>query len=181
MNKTIHGPSFLLRFILRSSSFILSSMRLYLLRHAEAADRAPSDAARELTPLGIEQAQTVGAFCKRHSLKPNLILTSPFRRAVQTAQLVAAPLGLTAQTAAFLASGMDPENALMELGAYQQFAAVMIVGHQPDLGLLATRLLGLRNDETLPVDKASLICLETNRLALGAASLHFFLPVKLMG
>lgn len=156
-------------------------MRLYLLRHAEASDRAPSDAARELTALGIEQAQTVGAFCKKHGIKPNLILTSPFRRAAQTAQLVAAALGQMPQNAGFLASGMDPENALMELGAYQQFASVMIVGHQPDLGMLATRLLGLQSDEVLPVDKASLICLEVERLAIGGASLQFFLPVKLMG
>ena len=70
-------------------------MHLYLLRHAEAADRAPSDAARELTALGSEQAQTVGIFCKKHGIKPNLILTSPFRRAAQTADLVAAKLGLT--------------------------------------------------------------------------------------
>ncbi len=156
-------------------------MRLYVLRHAEAADRAPTDAARELTALGIEQAQTVGAFCKRHGVKPNLILTSPFRRAVQTATLAAAALGLTPQTAGFLASGMDPENALMELGAYKQFASVMIVGHQPDLGMLVTALLGLPDAESLPVGKASLTCLEVAQLAPGAASLQFFLPVKLMG
>ena len=122
----------------------------------------------------------MGAFCKRRGIKPNLVLTSPFKRAVQTAQLVAAPLGLMPQTAGFLASGMDPENALMELGTYKQFASVMIVGHQPDLGLLATSLLGLQSDETLPVGKASLICLEVSRLAPGGASLHFFLPIQLM-
>ena len=156
-------------------------MHLHLLRHAEAVERAPTDAARELTALGIEQAQTVGGFCKRHGLKPSLILTSPFRRALQTAQLVAAPLGLTAQTTAFLASGMDPENALMELGAYKQFASVMIVGHQPDLGMLATALLGLRDAETLSISKASLTSLEVTGLAPGGASLLFSLPVKLMG
>ena len=156
-------------------------MLLYLLRHAEAVDRAPSDAARELTALGLEQAQTVGAFCKRRGLKPNLILSSPLRRASRTADLVAAVLGLTAQPAPFLASGMDPENALMELGAYKQFAAVMIVGHQPDLGLLATRLLALPNADAFPVGKASLACLEVTRLAPGGAALCFCLPVKLMG
>ncbi len=155
-------------------------MTLYLLRHAEASDRAPSDAARELTALGSEQAQNVGAFCKRRGIKPSLVLTSPFKRAVQTASLAAAPLGLTPQTTPFLASGMTTEDALFELTAYKQFASVMIVGHQPDLGQLAATLLGLRPD-ALPVDKASLICLEVERLAPGGASLQFFLPVKLMG
>lgn len=155
-------------------------MTLYLLRHAEASDRAPTDAARELTALGSEQAQTVGAFCKKRGIKPNLVLTSPFKRAVQTASLAAASLGLTPQTAPFLTSGMDTENALFELTAYKQFASVMIVGHQPDLGQLAATLLGTRPD-ALPVDKASLICLEIERLAPDGASLQFFLPVKLMG
>ena len=154
-------------------------MRLYLLRHAEAVDRAPTDAARELTALGSEQAQNVGAFCKRRGIKPNLVLTSPFKRAVQTASLVAAPLGLTPQTAPFLASGMNTEDALFELTAYKQFALVMIVGHQPDLGQLAATLLGLHPD-ALPVDKASLLCLEVERPAPGGASLRFFLPVELM-
>lgn len=156
-------------------------MQLYLLRHAEASDRAPTDAARELTALGSEQAQTVGTFCKRHGLKFNLVLTSPFRRTMQTAHVVAAALGLTAQPAGFLASGMDPENALMELGAFQQFASVMLVGHQPDLGQLAATLLGLRNDAALSVGKASLIGLEVERLTFGGAHLRFSLPVNLMG
>ena len=155
-------------------------MRLYLLRHAEAVDRAPSDAARELTSQGLAQARTVGAFCQRHALKPDLILTSPFRRAAQTAELAAAALGQPTQIAPFLASGMDPATALDELRAYQRFAAVMLVGHQPDLGMLATTLLGLPDDEALPVSKASLICLQVNRLLPGGAQLEFFLPVTLM-
>lgn len=156
-------------------------MLLYLLRHAEAVNRAPSDAERELTALGIEQAQTVGAFCKRRGIKPNLILASPFRRALQTANLTAAALGLTTQPAPFLASGMDAENALMELSAYKQFASVMLVGHQPDLGNLATKLLGLPDAGSLPLGKASLVCLEVTRLASGGAGLCFLVPVRLMG
>ncbi len=155
-------------------------MRLYLLRHAEAVDHALTDAARELTVRGLEQARTVGAFCLKHALKPDLILTSPYRRAVQTAELVAAALGQPAQTVPFLASGMAPETALDELSAYQRFASVMLVGHQPDLGMLIATLLGLRNDAAFPVSKASLTCLEVERLVLSGASLQFFLPVKLM-
>ena len=156
-------------------------MRLYLLRHAEAVDQAPSDAARELTAQGLEQARTVGAFCQRHALKPDLVLTSPFRRAVQTAEPVADALGQSPQTVAFLASGMTPATALSELRAYQRFTSVMLVGHQPDLGVLAATLLGLQNADALPVGKAALTCLEVARLGTGGAHLRFFLPVKLMG
>ena len=156
-------------------------MRLYLLRHAEAEDHAATDAARELTPKGLEQARTVGAFCQRHTLRPDLILTSPFRRTVQTGETVAEALQQPMATAPFVASGMTPEIALAELLAYQRFASVMLVGHQPDLGELAASLLGLCGGDALPVGKASLICLRVNRLAPGGASLRFFLSIKLMG
>ena len=155
-------------------------MRLYLLRHAEAVDRAPTDAARELTEKGLAQARTVGAFCLRHRLKPELVLTSPYRRTMQTADLVAAALGETAQPAPFLASGMSAQTALDELRAYQPFASVMLVGHQPDLGRLAGTLLALPNADAMSVGKASLTCLEVDRLAPGGGRLAFFLPVKLM-
>lgn len=155
-------------------------MRLYLLRHADAVDQAPTDAARELTARGLAQARTVGAFCVQRALRPDLVLTSPYRRAVQTAELAAAALGQGSQTVPFLASGMTPETALDELRAYQRFTSLLLVGHQPDLGLLAAALLGLRNDAALPVGKASLTCLEGDRLTPGSARLRFFLPVEMM-
>ena len=155
-------------------------MNLYLLRHAEAVDHADGDAARELTPRGLEQARQVGVFCHRHDLTPELILSSPYRRAAQTAGLLAAPFSQTVQTAPFLASGMHPATALTELRAYARLQSLFLVGHQPDLGLLATTLLGLTNSENLSLGKASLLCLKLGHLAPGGASLKFFLPSRLM-
>lgn len=156
-------------------------MRLYLLRHADAAPYAASDRERELTPKGDEQARVVGEFCRRQAIRPELILTSPFRRTVQTAALVAAALGDgQPREAAFLASGMEPETALVELRAYERLASVMLVGHQPDLGMLAASLLGLKADGNLPVSKASLACIELDHVTPGGGSLAFFLPARMM-
>ena len=154
-------------------------MTLYLLRHAEAEDRAPTDAARQLTPHGLDQARHVAAFCLRHDLRPDLILTSPFRRTIQTAELVAAVFGQTPQPAPFLASGMHPADALDELRAYDRFDSVLLVGHQPDLGLLIAALLGLESDDNLAVGKAALTGLEVNQLSPGGGTLRFFLPAHL--
>lgn len=155
-------------------------MELYLLRHAEAVDQAPSDSARQLTPHGLEQARQVGIFCHRQGLVPELILSSPYRRAAQTAELLAAPFRQTVQSAPFLASGMHPATALAELRAYTRLRTLFLVGHQPDLGLLAATLLGLTNSESFPFGKASLLGLEVDHPAPGSASLRFFLPVQLM-
>ncbi len=155
-------------------------MKIYLLRHADAESARTTDAARELTPLGFDQARAAGRFCVRSGITPALILTSPYRRARQTAEGVGDALKVAPQAAAFLASGMEPETGLDELRAYQQLAEVMIVGHQPDLSLLAAALLGMEDAENLAFDKASLMCVEAGRIAKGQGLLRFFVPARLM-
>ena len=158
-------------------------MRLFLLRHAEAEAYAASDDARRLTPLGMEQARTVGQFCLRTSIEPELILFSPFLRTEQTARAFAEawpPDSRTLQSAPFAASGMEPEAALQELRAYERFSRVMLVGHQPDLALLAASLLGWRDAGSLSVDKACLIGLTIRSLSPHGGRLDFHVPVKLM-
>ncbi len=157
-------------------------MMLYLLRHADAESAATSDDTRELTLKGLEQARTVAAFCARKAVRPALVLTSPFRRTVQTAEIVAEALQIKGgpQAELFLASGMAPETALAELQAFGWVQSLLIVGHQPDLGLLATTLLGLTDGSALPFGKASLVCLRAERLAPYAAILEFAIPVGMM-
>ncbi|MEA3187998.1 MAG: phosphohistidine phosphatase [Chthoniobacter sp.] len=155
-------------------------MLLYLLRHADAAPQAPSDAARELTSRGIEQAQRVGKFCAKNEILPQIIVTSPFRRAEQTARFVGHALGVEPVIAPFLASGMEPEVARGELAVYTSHNALMLVGHEPDFSRLAAELLGLPDNAHLRLRKASLTLLNVPDLAPGAATLEFSLPVKLM-
>lgn len=161
------------------SSFL--PMRLYLLRHADAEDVITTDAERRLTDLGRAQAERVGRFCQRHAIRPDHLLTSPFRRAVETVDAVARALETTWSIEPFLASGMDPETALTELHAYARAGSVLLVGHQPDLGQLAAVLLGLAHDGNFPVATASLSALEARPLVPGGGALRFCLPPELMG
>ena len=157
-------------------------MLLYLLRHAEAEVLAASDRARRLTPKGEEQAIKVGKFCARHGLEPSVILSSPVVRARQTADRVARSLtGAELIEVPWAACGMDPWRAMEELGAYRSLPAVMLVGHQPDLGALAAVLLGMTQVQNLRVRKALLAGIDTAAgLQTGAGTLQFFLPVRLM-
>jgi phosphohistidine phosphatase len=63
---------------------MLDAMRVYVCRHAKAADGEP-DELRELTPRGIEQARVLGARLAELTEPPTLVLTSPLVRARQTA------------------------------------------------------------------------------------------------
>jgi hypothetical protein len=64
-------------------------MKLYLVRHATASDIATSDAERELTREGGEEARIVGAALAELGVKPSRVWSSPLVRARQTAEIVA--------------------------------------------------------------------------------------------
>ncbi len=158
-------------------------MLLYLLRHAEAEVSAGADRDRRLTEKGRDQAVRAGEFCRRRGIVPGVILTSPVRRALETARLVAKCLPAAELIEVPWAScGMDPAAAIAELGAFAKFSSVMLVGHQPDLGELQAELLGLPRPQGLRVRKCLLAGIDAgDNIGAGRGSLQFFVPVKLMG
>jgi phosphohistidine phosphatase len=151
-------------------------MLLYLLRHAEAVPGTGSDGERVLTKKGIAQAKRVGRFCEKHGIQPEVILTSPLRRAEQTARSVARALKSTEVIVEpFLASGMQPEAALQELKAYGDMRCVMIVGHEPDFSHLVAQVLKMPSPASIRLRKASLTLID-----LTGGTLLFSIPAKLM-
>ncbi len=155
-------------------------MQLLLLRHADAVPSAPTDDARVLSEKGRNQARRMGRFCLERDLGVEVILSSPFLRAEETAQLVAAEVGREAMLASFLASGMTPAAAMEELRAYGRFECVMVVGHEPDLSLLAATLIGLPDSRAIRVRKATLVGLDVEALRPGGARLEFLVPARLI-
>lgn len=155
-------------------------MQLLLLRHANADTVAVVDDERPLSSKGREQAHKVASFCKRNDLAPALILTSPLRRADETARIVSRELGVELVTEDWLASGMEPAAALEGLKQYQSHETVMIVGHEPDFSTLAAWLTGLPDSSNIHIRKASLTALDLQSLQEGTARLEFSIPCRLM-
>ena len=154
-------------------------MQLYILRHANADTEAATDDARELSEKGHEQAKKVAQFCVRHGIRPDVIFASPLIRAQQTAKPVAKELGMEVTTAPWLACGATPEGILGHLAALNDPAAVMLVGHQPDLGELIMHLV--RGAEGgINVRKASLSLVEVLVLRRGGGCLEFSIPARMM-
>ena len=156
-------------------------MNLFLLRHAEAIPEAASDAERPLTERGTKQAKEVGRFCRDHEILPELVLSSPLVRALETARVVAGALDLVERlrTVDFLKPGMGVESVISSLEKYWDRASVMMVGHEPDLSELASVLLG-SGRESLHIRKASLLRLSLPKLKPGTGTLEFLLPVKFL-
>jgi phosphohistidine phosphatase len=114
-------------------------MRLYLVRHAEAAPGEP-DELRPLTPEGREQARSLGEQLRDQDAAPAVILTSPLLRARETGNELARALDVESEPDERLApgAGVDDVRAAVE-GRGDQ---VVVVGHQPDFGQIAAALTG---------------------------------------
>jgi len=111
-------------------------MDLILWRHAEAADGVP-DLARPLTAKGKKQAQEVGKWLRVRLPAHARILVSPARRALQTAQALTEEFAIVRE----LAPGAAATALLAAAGWPEHKGAVLIVGHQPSLGLAASMLI----------------------------------------
>jgi phosphohistidine phosphatase len=109
---------------------------LWLLRHAEAADGVPDDQ-RPLTDRGTRQAQDAGHALEALGARLDACLSSPKVRALQTAQLACAPLGVEVIVDRRLAGQpFDVEELTAGLGD------VLLVGHDPSVSLLLHDLTG---------------------------------------
>ena len=154
-------------------------MQLYILRHADADTEAATDSARTLSAKGEEQARLVAQFCRALGIQPGVIFASPLVRAQQTAKPVGKELRVEITTARWLACGAKPDAILAELAALKNVPAVMLVGHEPDLGNLVAHLLGA-DGGTIHVRKASLTFVEVMLPRKGGGRLEFSMPVRLM-
>lgn len=137
-------------------------MKLYLIRHGIAADRAQyaHDEARPLTDSGIKRTQQVAQRLDKLGIKLDLILTSPLVRARQTAQILF-EAGLSKKLAEFspLAPGGDIQAWLAWRSQAPQngYSELALVGHQPDLGNWGEILLWGCPTEQIILKKAGII------------------------
>lgn len=131
-------------------------MELYLLRHADAGDPdrwTGDDAERPLSAKGRRQAARLAGHLQALDWRPDAILTSPKRRAAETAEIVASALGTAARIDGRLGSGFG-EGELAEILASRLVAGrLLLVGHDPDFSDLASSLTGA----ALQLRKGSLI------------------------
>lgn len=119
-------------------------MDVYILRHGEAEDPegGVADRDRRLTAKGKRDLRTVLEAARRAKVTPDLILTSPLRRAQETAALAAEILGCKriVETRNLL-PGANPDLVWREMGAQRDAKEVLLSGHQPHLGKLVGHLL----------------------------------------
>jgi phosphohistidine phosphatase len=145
-------------------------VKLWLLRHGEAEPSARTDALRNLTAHGRQQAREAAEHLQGRALQ--VVLVSPYVRAQQTADLACKVLGFTGtrQTVSWLTPDSDLRQALRELDGYA-VDELLLVTHQPFVGALAGLLVHGHRQQPLPMNTASLALLEGDELAAGLMQL----------
>lgn len=122
-------------------------MKIIFIRHAAAIDRcdAIAEEKRYLTPKGrISFRETARTMIKKR-VDPELIITSPLLRAIQTADILAESLTYNGSLEALdeLEPGFDIDQLRNLLHRYRHISELVIVGHEPDFSSIITSLLGL--------------------------------------
>jgi len=131
---------------------------IYLLRHGNAEEGAGDDAARRLTPKGERQARAAGGALAAMGAEVDACIASPKVRALETARLACAPLGLEPEVAEELRGG--PFDSLALAAGRGE---VLLVGHEPNFSGEVGRLTGanvkLRKGGLAIVDGSTLLAL----------------------
>ena len=122
-------------------------MRIYLVRHSEAVDRVPPmpDAARYLSARGRLAFREMARRFRDAGGLPTRIFTSPFVRAVQTAEILSETVRYDGEIVLDprLSPGFDVARLNDVLDGCSREREIAFVGHEPDLGGILSRLLSL--------------------------------------
>lgn len=167
-----------------------SCMKLLIMRHAKAEDRAAfaatdkDDSERPLTGAGREQAGKSARAIKTLLPRIDVLATSPLTRARDTARLLARDYKrLTPEELPALAPGTSVKSVGAWLAQQSADATVALVGHEPDLSVLASWLLTGRTQPIMALKKGAACLLEFEDTAVpGRAVLVWSLtPRQLRG
>ena len=161
-------------------------MEIYVVRHGIAIDRedpkCPPDPERYLTAEGIEKTKRVAAAVASLSDTPDLLLSSPYVRAAQTAEIFATALEYPKQKIRrtdLLLPGAEPTLFFRELAKDKQTSTLFVFGHAPQLDDLIATALGSKQHIT-SLKKAGVALIELKRISPPNGQLLWLAPPKLL-
>lgn len=133
-------------------------MILYFLRHGKAGSPRPTnDDARELTDRGRAALRAAAPLWRRLNLRPDVVISSPLPRGLQTAELFCEAVGGEPITDDGLRPGASWGQLARAMAAHPDARRVMFVGHEPDLSSAIVHLTGAAS---VRMRKGGLACLE---------------------
>jgi phosphohistidine phosphatase len=157
---------------------------LYLIRHGvseERGDKWPDDAKRPLTADGMARMRKAARGLDRLGVTLDVILSSPFVRARQTAEIVSSRLTghPPIVNCESLAIGGTLAAVTADLEKHSRKTRIALVGHEPSLGELAARLIGSRR--AIELKKGAVARIDLDALPPnGVGDLRWLLPSRIL-
>jgi len=145
-------------------------MKLYLVRHAVAEEigttECEDDSQRPLTEKGREKMRRIAEGLKEIGVQPDLIVSSPYVRASQTASILAKELKYKEEIyySDFLVPMGEPSDIIGEIAEKYSVEELLLVGHEPNLSSLASVLLAGNPDIFTNFKKGGVCCLSVDDL-----------------
>lgn len=144
-------------------------MDLYIIRHAIAQPLGQkndfADEKRALTSEGRERMREAARGLRKLGVEFDLLLTSPLMRAVETSEIVAAALGLgkkEVEQSQNLAPGASADELFAEIKRHTGAESIALIGHQPDLGALISRIVQGNGNLAIDLKKGSVCCIKVS-------------------
>lgn len=161
-------------------------MEIYVVRHGIAIDRedpkCPPDPERYLTEEGVEKTKRVAAGVAALSATADVLLSSPYVRAMQTAEIFATALDYPKQKIRqtdLLLPGAEPTLLFRELAKDKHHSTLFIFGHAPQLDDVIATALGSKHHMT-SLKKAGVALLELKRVSPPNGQLVWLATPKLL-
>ncbi|HLZ92389.1 MAG TPA: histidine phosphatase family protein [Candidatus Acidoferrum sp.] len=161
-------------------------MLLYIVRHGIAIDRedpkCPPEAERYLTEEGMERTRQMAKSVAALEAHADLMVSSPFVRAKQTASIFAAALEYPEdkiRESESLLPGAEPATFLRELAREKNASSIFCFGHAPHVDGLLASALGVKGHVTA-MKKAGVALVELRRFSPPAGRLIWLVTPKLL-
>lgn len=161
-------------------------MKLFVVRHGIAIERGepncPADPDRFLTEEGIEKTTQVAKAVAALREKADLLISSPYVRSVQTAEIFASALRHAKEKirrSDALLPGADPLLLFRELALEKGTASIFVFGHAPQLDEVIAYSAGSKHPVT-ELKKAGIAQIELTRVSPPAGILVWVCPPKLL-
>jgi phosphohistidine phosphatase len=161
-------------------------MDLYIVRHGIAIDRqdpkCPPDPERYLTEEGIDKAKQVARGVVALGVTADLLISSPYVRAMQTAEIFASALGYSRQKirrSDLLLPGAEPSMLFRELAKDKHSSSIFVFGHAPHLDELITAALANKHNIS-SLKKAGVAALKLKRISPPSAELLWLATPRLL-
>ncbi len=152
-------------------------MEIYLMQHGQAYTEE-RDPQRRLTPQGEAQIRSSSQALKKLNIRFDLIVTSTKRRAQQTAQLVARELNYPEEEIK-ITDALDPtmpgEDAISYLKAFPDKGCILLLGHLPSLGKIASHLLSEKGEVSIYFEMGGVCRIDVDQLPSHSGSLRWYL------